>query len=218
MTLVGVPDEWLDLIDTLVPDILDLVVSTWRNMPAFASAAREDPITEELCRRLRQNRRANELPFRIDIQLVELDPEADGDQGRMDIVFSPPIPTEEIYFCLECKRLNVANSKRVRSCASEYVTHGMLRFVKGNYAARVHHGGMLAYVLDGNIRSAMARVSRLIRRRYQELGMQPPGAVLRSSIRPRDGAVRETRHTRTSSNSAFCIHHIFAPCNTTQPC
>ena len=218
MTLVGLPDAWLDLIDTLVPDILDLIVSTWRDMPAPASGAREDPTTEELCRRLRRNRGATELPFRIDIQLVELDPEADVAQGRMDIVFSPLIPTEDVYFCLECKRLNVAGSNRVRSYASEYVTHGMLRFVKGNYAARVHHGGMLAYVLDGNIRSAMARVSQLIRRRYQELGMQPPGTMLRSSIRPRDGAVRETRHARDFSNSAFCIHHIFAPCTTTQLC
>lgn len=210
MKLVGVPDAWLDLINSLVPDILDLVVSTWQGMPVLASDAREDPTTEELCRRLRQNRSASELPFRIDIQLVELDLAAGAGQGRMDIVFSPLIPSEEIYFCLECKRLNVVRSGRVRSYATEYVTYGMLRFIIGQYAARVRHGGMLAYVLDGNVGNAIASVSRTIRRRHEELEMQPPGAMLRSTIRTSDEAARETQHTRSLDNSAFCIHHIFA--------
>ena len=130
MNLIGIPDSWLDLFNSLVPDILDLVTSTWQNMPILASDAREDPTTEELCRRLRQNRSASELPFRIDIQLVELDPAADADQGRMDIVFSPLIPSEEIYFCLECKRLNAVSGDQIYVLTpTEYVIHGMLRFV-----------------------------------------------------------------------------------------
>ena len=54
MTVVGAPDEWVDLIGTLIPDILELVISAWQGMPPIANDAHEDPTTEALCRRLRQ--------------------------------------------------------------------------------------------------------------------------------------------------------------------
>ena len=211
MTWYGVPDAWLDLLGTLVPDILDLVESTWRSMPALEEDAWEDPTTEALCRRLRQNRSAANLPFRIDIQMVELGETADADQGRMDIVFSPMVPTEQVYFCLECKRLNVTKSGTFRTYAREYVVHGMLRFVTGRYAVTVKEGGMLGYVLDGNARKAMERVAAAVRPRCQELCMEPPGAMHVSTIRPADDLVRETRHDRCGSEDQFVIHHIFAP-------
>ena len=210
MSLIGAPDEWIDLIDTLVPDILDLVISTWEAMPPPASDAHEDPTTEAVCRCLRQNRNSSDLPFRIDIQMVELDPAAGEDQGRMDIAFSPPVPREDIYFCLECKRLNVFKNGKLRTYASEYVTHGMLRFTHGQYAARVKHGGMLGYVLDGNLAQAIQNVSGVLRKRFQELGMEPPGETLPSSVRPDDSRLRETHHSRLHDSGSFQIHHIFA--------
>lgn len=69
MTWLGAPDEWLDLMASLVPDILALVRRTWQTMPPLAPDALEDPTTEKFCRRLRQSRTAAELPFRIDPQL-----------------------------------------------------------------------------------------------------------------------------------------------------
>jgi len=72
MTLIGAPDEWIGLIDDMVPEILDLVMKTWEAMPPPANDAREDPTTEGLCRRLCQNRTSSELPFQIRIQVVEL--------------------------------------------------------------------------------------------------------------------------------------------------
>ena len=210
MSPIGVPDEWINLIDTLLPDIMELVISTWEAMPSPAPDAHEDPTTEDLCRCLRQNRNSCDLPFRIDIQMVELDPAAGEDQGRMDIVFSPPVSREDIYFCLECKRLNVAYNDGIRPYTSEYVTHGMLRFIRGQYAARVRHGGMLGYVLDGNVAQAIQNVSALIQKRFQELRMKPRGEMLRSSILPDDSRLRETHHSRRHNSGSFQIHHIFA--------
>ena len=74
MNLIGAPSEWLNLIDTLVPDILELVMVTWDAMPPLVQNAREDPTTETLCRLLRQNRNSGSLPFQIHIQMVELIP------------------------------------------------------------------------------------------------------------------------------------------------
>ena len=211
MTWYGVPDAWVDLIGTLVPDILELVESTWRTMPPLREDAREDPTTEALCRQLRQNRSAANLPFRIDIQLVELGETVDADQGRMDIVFSPMVPTERVYFCLECKRLNVTKSGSLRTYASEYVAHGMRRFVTGQYAVAMKEGGMLGYVLDGNARKAIESVAAIVRRRRRELCMMPPGTMQASRIRPANDLVRETWHNRNDAGGKFVIHHIFAP-------
>lgn len=210
MNVIGAPDEWIDLIDTLVPDILALVISTWEAMPPPPPDAREDPTTEDFCRCLRQNRNSSDLPFTIHIQMVELEPAAGEDQGRMDIAFLPLVPREDIYFCLECKRLNVVNDGQVRPYTSEYVTHGMLRFIRGQYAARVRHGGMLGYVLDGNIALAIQNVSRVIRSRFRELGMEPPGEMLPSSVHSDDSRIKETHHLRSHISENFQIHHIFA--------
>ncbi|MGY3622036.1 hypothetical protein [Bradyrhizobium sp. USDA 10063] len=58
MNVVGSPSHWIDLIDSLLPDILQLVVASWQSMPLLELDAREDPTTEALCRVLRQNRSA----------------------------------------------------------------------------------------------------------------------------------------------------------------
>ena len=214
MRSLGTPDDWLDLIASLVPDILELVRSAWQTMPPLEPDALEDPTTEELCRRLRQSRTAVELPFRIDIQMVELGESSDADQGRMDIVFSPLLPTEVVYFCLECKRLNVMKSGSVRSYATEYVIHGMMRFITGQYAPQVQHGGMLGYVLDGNVSKAVERVSSAIRRRCEELNMERSCLILQSSIRTTDASAKETRHWRGPDRDRFVIQHLFAPAET----
>ena len=214
MKSYGVPDAWLDLIASLVPNILQLVWSTWQTMPTLAPDALEDPITEELCRRLRHSRSAAELPFRIDIQMVELGESADAEQGRMDIVFSPLLATEQVYFCLECKRLNVTKAGSTRSHANEYVVHGMMRFISGQYASQVQQGGMLGYVLDGDVAVAIERVSVAIGRRWEELGMRTPGPMLQSSVLTVVATARETQHSRDVTGQPFVIHHLFTPAAT----
>lgn len=211
MTAYGSTDGWVDLIESFLPQILDLIVNTWASMPTLAPDAREDPTTEAFCRRLRISRTAQELPLRIDIQLVELNAEAEDDQGRMDIAFSPMVPSEDIYFCLECKRLNAATAHGTRSYATEYVTHGMLRFIRGQYARNVRIGGMVGYVLDGNVGEAILGISAAMRRREVDLGMTSPATIQRSAVVPGNAEVRETHHTRPANQSRFIIHHLFMP-------
>jgi hypothetical protein len=211
MNVAGNPSQWIGLVDALLPDILQLVVGSWQAMPPLAPDAREDPTTEGLCRVLRQNRSASDLPFRIDTQMVELDPAAGQDQGRLDIAFSPLINREDIYFCLECKRLNVPQNPGIRTYATEYVVFGMVRFVRGQYAAMVRHGGMLGYVLDGNVNAAIQSVSAAIVGHAIDLGMSEPAQISASSIQPSNGNMRETQHQRDQSLGAFLIHHIFVP-------
>jgi hypothetical protein len=209
MIQLGSPEHWASFIETQVPDILALVIATWEAMPSPAGNALEDPVSESLCRLLRQSRNRCDLPFRIDTQLVELDPAAGQDQGRMDIVFSPPAPREDIYFCLECKRINVRGEDGVRPFFVEYVRFGMFRFVRGQYANSVRHGGMLAFVLNGDVTGAITGVEGNVRNLFNDLGMDEPGMFLTSTARPNDHRVRETRHRRANRSEPFVIHHLF---------
>jgi hypothetical protein len=215
MSFVGAPSEWVDLIDSLVPDILELVSNSWGQMPHLACDAREDPTTETLCKLLRRNRDTGKLPFQIQIQMVELDPNEGEDQGRMDIAFVPLVPSESIYFCLECKRLNVCYGDSIRPYFSEYVKQGMLRFVRGQYAKIVRHGGMLGYVLDGKIENAISGVQLSLKAHQTDLEMKRPCEFRRSSIRPADPTTKETHHSRKHDTSIFQIHHMFVSGNAT---
>jgi hypothetical protein len=209
MTPIGSPDDWISLIETQVPDIVALVIDTWEAMKPPAANELEDSLSVSLCKALRQSRNSCDLPFRVDTQMVELDPAAGQDQGRMDIVFSPAIPRENVYFCLECKRINVRGINGVRRYFVEYVRFGMLRFIHGQYANSVHNGGMLAFVLDADVPGAINGVEDNIRKLHSDLGMDAPGAFLKSTVRPDDTRLRETLHRRTGETVPFVIHHLF---------
>jgi len=211
MTVIGAPSpEWGDFIVTLIPDILELVLSAWEEMPSLDPDTHENPITKDLCRRMIQNKKNSELPFRISYQSVELEPIDGTDQGDMDIAFLPSQTSQEnIYFCLECKRLHVTKNGKFSSLATEYVTEGMMRFVSGRYSAAVNHGGMLGFVLNSNTVQAVTNVGGVIQARHIDLGMASPGDMQFSSVRPADTNARETHHVRPHNNDPFHIHHIF---------
>jgi hypothetical protein len=209
VAVVGVSTEWADLIDPMVPVILDLVIASWERMTQPSTDEKEDIITEALCRTLRAAREARELPFQIHIQFVELDSAIDEDLGRLDIAFFPLINREDIYFCLECKRLNVVKDGKRRAYASEYVTFGMSRFVTGQYSRAVRHGGMMGYVLDGDVSRAMSNVEASIRTHHAALSMDPPGDLFPSTVLTTDARARETKHHRINEADPFHVHHLF---------
>lgn len=147
--------------------------------------------------------------FQIRTQVIELDPMPGENIGRLDIAFIFLVPREDIYFCLESKRLNVVKDGSVRPYASEYVTLGMLRFVSGQYSKAVRHGGMIAYVLDGDLHRAIANVETNIRMHHLALCMTPPGALLPSTVLTGEARARETEHERAHETNLFRIHHLF---------
>jgi hypothetical protein len=209
MTQIGSPSDWVNLIDTQVPDILALVTDTWERLPMPAANELEDTVTNRLCAALQRCPNREAYPFHIRSQTVILEPDSGDELGRMDIAFLPFVPSDEIYFCLECKRLNVRGGDGVRPYHAEYVRFGMLRFVRGQYASAVRNGGMMAYVLNADVSGAMNGVERNIRTLHRDLGMDTPAAFQASTVRPTDARARETRHRRTNSPDPFVIHHLF---------
>ena len=129
--------------------------------------------------------------------------------GRLDIAFNLCVPREEIYFCLEGKRLNVVKDGTKRAYASEYVRHGMMRFITAQYSRAVHQGGMIGYVLDQDIMNAISNVTANIQAQCTALRMESPGSLVDSEVFRCDQRVRETHHQREHDNCTFRIHHLF---------
>ncbi len=169
----------------------------------------EDAISVKLYSALIKAKDRNARAFLIRYQDVEVDTDLAKETGRKDIVFFPSLQEQEIYLCLEAKRLNAVVSGVRRSLADEYVKEGMQRFVDGKYARFVRHGAMLAYVLDGDTERAMQNVENNIRNRLAELRMDKNGGFVASTIRPDDCRTKETRHRRAHERAVFCIHHLF---------
>jgi hypothetical protein len=212
MMIEGSPDNWADLLDPLVPQILELVIGTWQGFIRPTPDEIEDRVSIRFCAALRKGPRRSEYQFQIHTQIVILEPEAGEELGRLDIAFLPLVSSEEIYFCLECKRLNVAYPNRIRPYTGEYVRLGMLRFVTGQYSQSVRHGGMLGYVYDGDVDGAMANIQLSIKERLTELGMDQPGEFQPSSFRRNDPHTKETHHRRQHSLMLFRLHHMFVSC------
>ena len=128
----------------------------------------------------------------------------------MDIAFSPMVPHEAFYFCLECKRLNVTLQGRRRTLGTEYVTQGMSRFVNRQYGDQVRHGGMLGYVLDSRVDLAITAVQTAIRARREDLKIAGEAGLRQSSFLPEMEHVFETAHVRDEAAPPFLLQHIFA--------
>lgn len=208
MTVIGDPALWADTFpDDLVPRILDLVIQTWVNCERPGEGELEVPITRRFKRALKQAKDFRKLPVRIEREATEDDPATAEELGRIDLKFLPAVSArEEVYFAFECKRLNAIEDGHRRTLAPEYVTEGMMRFVTGQYAAAMLHGGMIGYVLDGKCADAVRLVERNIITRATELKMETPAALARSGLRSDNEMIRETRHLL---GRTFQLHHLF---------
>ncbi|MBM4038258.1 MAG: hypothetical protein FJ290_07050 [Planctomycetes bacterium] len=208
MDLTGDPSLWSDLVpDRFMPQIIALVLNGWESFEKPGTDDLEVPITKRFCCCLRDRKNQSRvLPFSIWWESPELDAATGTELGRIDLRFSHG-HREDVYFAFECKRLNVVGSGgRLPSLAGEYVQEGMMRYVEGKYAGSLDKGGMLGYVMNGDVPAAIGAVGRSITARRMELKLSN-GGLERSSIVPAEDRVRETRHSL--DRRGFVIHHLF---------
>ncbi len=208
--IAGDAVDWDDLFAKhLLPSVFALALGAWNRMECPAPDEHENQTTLRLYAAMIKGKDRQRHPFLIRPQDMEVDTDLAKVIGKKDLVFFPAANDEDIYFCLEAKRLNVLVSGRRKSLADEYVKEGMQRFVDRKYSRHVHHGGMLGYVLDGDVDRAMTNVGNNLRRQHENLGMESPGEMRASSVRPDDAHARETRHKRRHDSIPFLLHHLF---------
>ncbi len=80
-------------------------------------------------------------------------------------------------------------------------------FVTGKYSGSVTNGGMMGYVMDGQIKEAIISVGKLIKNKRLALKLAKDTGLERSSVMGNSQNVRETRHILNERK--FTIHHIF---------
>jgi hypothetical protein len=206
---IGDTTEWDDFIlNGGVSLILALTLDAWRHIAAPAPDEHEDKTSVRLYAAMVNKRDRQAHRFLIRYQDVEVDTDLAKETGRKDIVFFPG-HDGDLYFCLEAKRLNARVNGVMKSLADEYVKEGMQRFVTGKYSRRVHHAGMLGYVLDGDVLRAMTNVLDNIRRQHVPLGMDAPGDWIQSPHRVGDPQAKETAHRRPHTPTRFQLQHLF---------
>lgn len=207
--IAGDASEWDGFVTTGgVASILALALDAWANIASVDEDELEEHVSIRLYSRMvnAQDRQAHR--FLIRYEDVEVDTDLAKETGRKDIVFFP-CHDGTIYYCLEAKRLNVRVSGIMKSLADEYVKEGMQRFVTGKYSRHVQHGGMIGYVLDGDVERAMKNVLNNIRQHHADLGMAPPGEWQECVHRPGDSQTRESQHQRVRPAKAISIQHLF---------
>jgi hypothetical protein len=209
MVYSGDSHLWADLVpDGLVPDIIDLVLDSWDKFTSPTSEDLEVPITTKFCVYLRRNKDRYKLPFKIDTEWYEINKKTGEQLGRIDLRFQHGY-RDDVYFAFECKRLNVVLEGKLSSLADKYVKKGMVRFVTGKYAKGLDKGGMVGYVMDGQLDDAILAVKEAVEQRRELLKMEKKATLDESSLRPNEKRVKETKHKQ--AKRPFLIHHIFLP-------
>jgi len=104
------------------------------------------------------------------------DPDFGTELGRNDLRFYPQNHYgQTVFFTVECKRLRVKSKSGLRHLADKYVDEGLRRFVDGRYSAGLPCGGMVGYVMDGNVTEGFATVRAAIEARATELRVSVEG-------------------------------------------
>lgn len=206
---VGDSSEWDGFIEGGgVASILALTLDAWANIAPPAQDEREEAVSIRLYAAMVKKQDRQRHRFLIRYEDVEVDIDLAKETGRKDIVFFPG-HDGGYYYCLEAKRLNARVSGVMKSLADEYVKEGMQRFVDGKYSRHVQHGGMLGYVLDGDVTRAMKNVLNNIRDNAHLLGMSAPATWAESAHRPADPHAKESTHRRPGESAPLFIQHLF---------
>lgn len=210
MNVVGDPRYWLPSFPKgFIPDILSGIKASWDRMTKPCRTEIETRITKKLKHELRQDPMLKDLPLRIAREFTLDDPDTGEELGRIDLCWFHGYH-DETYIAFECKRLNVSFLSGKRSLAADYVGEkGMGCFLSGKYSAGHEHGGMLGYVMDGNLSAAMSAVSIAILNARDRLFMSSHASLSKSSLHPDDSQIRETGHLVHAVR--LTLHHVFLP-------
>jgi hypothetical protein len=158
---------------------------------------------QQLCRRAEY--RTGPIEPHWESQVVVIEDDEPGITGRVDLSFSCGRGIET-YFPVEAKRLFVTYPKgRKASLVADYINDGMMRFVTGQYGAKMTASAMLGYVCDSPVSKAKSALVAAMGLDAGKLRLVDGGAWRESSIMVTP-PVAETRHGLGERD--FTIYHL----------
>lgn len=206
-SITGDNSAWADFFpEKLIPQIIELIVRSWEQFKKPQLTDYEEPITRRFREFLRKNKNSKKLPLTIWPESSETDPISGKEIGRIDLRFISG-HREEVYFAFECKRLRYPNtSGNIIPNTGEYVgKDGMMCFVTGKYSKRLTSGGMIGYVLDGELLKAQQAVKKFIEKKASKLCLIAGTTLMPYPKAP--NVASETKHN--ISNRNFTLYHLF---------
>ena len=117
---------------------------------------------------------------------------SEEEKSRADISFS----ISGFEFIIECKRLKYADSR--------YLDYGVKRFVELKYAKNDTHGGMIGFVIDGDIKKIVNNLKPKVKDFHLSPGFEN---LLKKSCVTWEHSF-QSRHDR-NDNSRIHLYHLF---------
>lgn len=202
------PVTWCDAFpDQMIPEILELVLVSWESFTKPDCSDHEEGINTRFARHMQRKKR-----HLFDNPRFNVYPEHDihdsDDKvlGRIDIFFQAGW-REDIYFAFECKKLRIHQPpSKLDTNITKYSNEGIKRFLTGQYSKDLPSGGMIGYILDGNVSKARQTLDKYVRDKKDKLmltaGLQP------ASFFP--DRIDETQHRMGQRN--FTLYHLLLAC------
>lgn len=191
-------------------EVMFLVWETWGAFVLNEKVSTETPITALFRTALIEAYSAAGRDWFVTLEDPVTDPTYGTETGRNDIRFYPPFPShreQTIFFTIECKRLHVRTKSGFKSLVADYVDDGVQRFVDEAYSAGLPCGGIVGYVMDNEVKKALASVLAELARKMTPLkiastdDIRSPSAVLIHC-----DTAADTVHDRT--DGPFTLHHL----------
>lgn len=200
------------LVDEVSPRVeeqtLQLIVDSfkrWKRGGFIRAGNRERHFNIRIYECMKFLRRKRQMPVRIG---REHDTPTDGmlngsdepaHARRIDIaVFSLSSSSDESFLTIECKRLDLGSR-----LPGNYVSDGILRFVRGHYGVKTRIGTMIGYVVEGT----PDEVVRLVNACIENVLDSEHKLVPIDSINWLE-TVYSSRHDRTSVPSPISLTHL----------
>ncbi len=207
--IFGDPQAWKDRVITLDERLLQRILHLWPGCVALLPGQpQEDTITINLVHLLSQDAVVRRISHFVIYQHEPFGTSAGGakfSKGKIDIAVLLDQERER-YLAYECKRLNVINNSRA-SLATRYVDEGMMRFLTEQYAEGLPVGGMLGYVMDGDLSFALRQITAAVAAQKIPLALNAgptPG-------HPITGIERFSTGHQRANRSNIELRHVLLP-------
>lgn len=193
------------LSDDQIATVLDLVCRGADEARAHITPGMlEVPTTVMVRKAMRRVKKAlgfTNLQVRGEHELEDMSTTDPSILGRIDITlqFLHQFGDEDAYVAVECKRVRPGDA----ALNGSYVTHGVHRFVTGQYAAGHEWGFMLGYVLGVPVEDVVSFVDARLRKVYGD-----PAALAPDTPHPASLAVLESAVVQSGCHT-MRLKHVF---------
>lgn len=203
-------EKRLEIRDDIIATVLNLAERAWplvcrrsdvtcgSDEPSIAGALRQEIL--KICD-------AAEIDLDPGTEVAVYTPERLTASGFIDFAFKDTwLWGKRGYFGMECKRVSGKDS----GLAREYVNEGIHRFVeKGKYSPHHSHASMAGFVIDGNVRGSVGKITGYLRQKKKEMQLSRKWQRERGFGRHRH--LYSTSHIQEDNGNVIMILHLFLP-------